>query len=351
MKNISLFKKDFSLFRLIKGRLLVLVLTFFLLIGITFEQISRSNSNVRYPPKGLLIDIGSRVIHLDCRRTGNPTIVLESGLDTLGSLSWSKVHDELAKDTRTCAYDRAGIMWSDKRLDENSSLNSIAKDLNKALNAAKIQPPFILVGHSYGGPYITKFKELYPKSVAGAVFIDSPHPEQMKLVKDIDVPVSVLIQKYIHEFLSPAFDFTGITRMSNSFNSNILPNQTQNEVDAINAFFQSSNSALSYEIENYSKGLEELNHIRYFGDRPLFILANIVNYRKMSDEQLIAAGINRELVDAVMKQDLYMFNDQASWSSQGKLKLLHDTSHYIQFHKPSEVISAVKWVLENIEKS
>ena len=56
---------------------------------------------------------GFRKIHLDCRGSGAPIVVLIHGLDTAGALSWSAAHDSIAQTTRACAYSRAGIMWSD----------------------------------------------------------------------------------------------------------------------------------------------------------------------------------------------------------------------------------------------
>jgi hypothetical protein len=83
----------------------------------------------------------------------------------------------------------------------------------------------------------------------------------------------------------------------------------------------------------------------------MFVIGNVVNYRAMSDDQLISAGLNRDLVSAVMEQDLYLFRDQASWSSDSQLKLLNNTAHYVQFERPDEVINAVKIVIGKVRIS
>lgn len=81
--------------------------------GSGFEGVSRIAAARSFPAPGRLVDIGDgRRLQLDCRGTGSPVVVFESGLDTLGSLSWMRVQDEVAKTTRACAYSRAGIMWS-----------------------------------------------------------------------------------------------------------------------------------------------------------------------------------------------------------------------------------------------
>lgn len=318
--------------------------------GIAYEQISRASTLEQYSANGSLIDIGSRLLHIDCRGKGSPIVILESGLDTFGSLSWSAVHDQLAKKTRTCAYDRAGIMWSSPRPHTNNLMQAIANDLNKALVISNEKPPYIMVGHSFGGPYITKFTELYGDKVAGIVFVDSPHPEQMDLVQDIEVPLTLSVRNKVNQLLKPVMNITGFTRIINKLDNYNFPNQSKYHQQAIKAFSPLSDATLAQEISNYSNGLRQITSLRNFGERPMFVLGNIVNYVDMSDQQLANAGLNRDIVPAVMEQDRYMFNDQASWSSNSNLKLLHNTSHYIQFEKPTEVISAVETVVDKVKE-
>ena len=81
--------------------------------GASYEATVRHRATRAYPVRGRLVDIGGRRLQLDCRGAGSPTVVLESGLDHLGSLAWATVHDSIARTTRVCAYSRAGILWSD----------------------------------------------------------------------------------------------------------------------------------------------------------------------------------------------------------------------------------------------
>ena len=78
-----------------------------------YEQAARRRFARAYPPVGELVDIGGRRIHLDCRGSGSPTVVFESGLDVYGSQSWTKVHDAIASTTRpvpTTAPARCGAI-------------------------------------------------------------------------------------------------------------------------------------------------------------------------------------------------------------------------------------------------
>jgi pimeloyl-ACP methyl ester carboxylesterase len=149
------------------------------LVGVGYEQIMRWRAAREFPVQGRLIDIGGRHMQIDCRGSGTPTVVFEAGLDTMGSLSWSAVHDAIAATTRACAYSRAGVMWSESRAGKFEPDN-VARDLHTLLLAAGERGPFVMVGHSLGGPYIMNFTRLYPQDVAGLVFVDASHPDQAK---------------------------------------------------------------------------------------------------------------------------------------------------------------------------
>ena len=157
------------------GGLAVLALILFaMIVGFTYERSARNRAAAEFPPPGKMIDIGGRRIQLDCRGTGTPTVVFESGLDINGSLSWDMVQDTIAQTTRTCSYSRAGIMWSD-RSDRHQNGKAIAEDLHAALAEAGEKPGFVLVGHSLGGPYIMTFTKYYGAEVAGLVFVEPLH--------------------------------------------------------------------------------------------------------------------------------------------------------------------------------
>jgi len=107
---------------------------------------------------------------------GAPTVVFEAGI-AASSLSWSKVQPQIAKLTQTCSYDRAGLAWSDPG-SRTRSVALFVRDLEQLLDCAQILPPFILVGHSFGGLIVRAFARARPTDVAGLVFVDTLHPEE-----------------------------------------------------------------------------------------------------------------------------------------------------------------------------
>ena len=132
-----------------------------------------------------------------------------SGLDIGGSLSWTAVHDSIARTSRTCAYSRAGIMWSDPGPDVTA--RGVAEDLHAALEKAGEKPPFVMVGHSLGGPYIMTYTKQFGDQVAGVVMVDASHPDQLKPFKPI-APAAAEVSLTPLK-IEAAIGWTGILRL------------------------------------------------------------------------------------------------------------------------------------------
>ncbi len=127
---------------------------------------------------GTLVDVGSHRLHIWCEGSGQPTVVIDSGLGG-NSLEWIKVQQSLAPNVRVCSYDRAGYGWSDPGpLPRTSS--RIVDELFSLLIKADIVGPYVLVGHSFGGYTMQLFANRFPNETAGIVLVDSSHPEQFE---------------------------------------------------------------------------------------------------------------------------------------------------------------------------
>ncbi|MEO7432343.1 MAG: alpha/beta hydrolase [Dokdonella sp.] len=133
-------------------------------------------SDPAYATPQALVDIDhGRRLNLYCIGTGAPTVVFDAGLANWSQI-WGLVQPVVAKTTRACAYDRAGLGFSDPPTRPGSSAN-IVDDLHRLLTAAAIAPPYVLVGHSYGGMNVRLYASMYRNDVAGLVLDDSSHEE------------------------------------------------------------------------------------------------------------------------------------------------------------------------------
>jgi pimeloyl-ACP methyl ester carboxylesterase len=127
-----------------------------------------------FPMPGQLIDVGGHSLHLNCRGSGSPTVILEPAAGGMSSdLVW--ITPTVARDTRVCVYDRAGRGWSEPA-DRRQDGGQIATDLHTLLQRGHVPGPYVMAGHSFGGLYVLTFAARYPDEVAGMVLVDSTEP-------------------------------------------------------------------------------------------------------------------------------------------------------------------------------
>ncbi len=123
---------------------------------------------------------------LDRRQPGRPLVVLEAGAGN-GLETWRPIFADIAKRAPVLAYDRRGIGQS--QLDsEPPTLRRVAASLRALLTQLGAAPPFVLVGHSWGGTYIRAFADANPSDVVGMVFIDASDIETTRREKAAVLP-------------------------------------------------------------------------------------------------------------------------------------------------------------------
>ncbi len=120
---------------------------------------------------GRLVDIGGHRLHVNCAGKGSPTVVVENGFGDF-SFDWILVQTRVSQFTRICTYDRAGYAWSDPG-PKPRSFAQINLELRDALTKLGERGPFVLAGHSFGGPVVRHFAMTYPQDVAGMVLVDA----------------------------------------------------------------------------------------------------------------------------------------------------------------------------------
>ncbi|KZS40843.1 hypothetical protein AWE51_24835, partial [Aquimarina aggregata] len=157
------------------GKIFASLIILILISGLCFRLFSS-----KPVPPGKLVDVDGTKLHIRTEGEKNdlPTIILEagSGNDT-DVFHW--IVEGLKKNIRVVSYDREGKWFSESSKDSITS-DFYAHQLHKLLEKNGEKPPYILVGHSMGGPYNRIFRDLYPNEVKALVFLDSSHPEQWK---------------------------------------------------------------------------------------------------------------------------------------------------------------------------
>lgn len=149
---------------------LLLLPVVLLATGLAYQAVESARDRRRYPAPGQLIDVDGQKLHINIQGRGSPAVVLESGIGA-SSLSWSAVQPKIAQFTCVVSYDRAGLGWSEGPAAPRT-VETMVNELRGLLNAAEVPPPYILVGHSFGGLLVRAYAALYPREVAGLVLVD-----------------------------------------------------------------------------------------------------------------------------------------------------------------------------------
>ncbi len=155
------------------------VVLFAVVAGATYQMLGARRDARLHPAPGRLVSVGTHRLHILESGTGvpgQPTVVLEAGLMST-VLSWHTLQPQLARTYRVVSYDRAGLGWSDLGQMPRTA-ERIVNELHTLLGKAEIQPPYVLVGHSFGGLTMPLFAARFPDEIAGMVLIDAVVPAE-----------------------------------------------------------------------------------------------------------------------------------------------------------------------------
>ena len=148
-----------------------------LIAGFLYQSIGSYRDRRRYAGAGRWVSIGpGRRLYLLEQGSGGPTVVFEAGIGAT-NLNWRHIQETVSRFTGTASYDRGGLGFSSPCRTARTPGN-IAVELHDLLERAEIKPPYILVGHSFGGLVIRRFALLYPEEASGLVLVDPMRCEE-----------------------------------------------------------------------------------------------------------------------------------------------------------------------------
>lgn len=145
--------------------------------GFLYQWLGAHYDRLRYATKGRWVDIGNgRRLYLLEKGSGGATVLFESGIAAT-NLNWSHIQEKVSSFATTASYDRSGLGWSSPCRTPRTPGN-IAAELHELLDAAGIKPPYILVGHSFGGLVMRRFALMYPEEVTSIMLVDPMRCEE-----------------------------------------------------------------------------------------------------------------------------------------------------------------------------
>jgi pimeloyl-ACP methyl ester carboxylesterase len=138
--------------------------------------------------------------------SGSPAVVIVSGMSVQKD-SYYNLQKRLAEETRVVSFDRPGIGGSTPNI-EPRTLPYIDKDLRRILQALKVPPPYLLVGHSFGGHIIRYYVRRHPGEVVGLVYLDAPHEDWPVYIRKTWSPEEV--ESYFKWWTPENKSYTGV---------------------------------------------------------------------------------------------------------------------------------------------
>jgi pimeloyl-ACP methyl ester carboxylesterase len=228
-------------------------------------------------------------MHISCTGQGSPTVVLEAGAGAPSGV-WAWVQPEVAQQTRVCAYDRAGLGWSEPGPQPRDAA-SVAQELHTLLQRAGERGPFVLAGHSLGGQYALMFAEQYPDETAGLVLIDAQHPDTL-----FRSPESQAIYRQQQQQIGMLVILSrfGIVRLLG-----LAPADSRLPADAQAAQNMAKNTtdlvtAMQAELQAVPTSRDQLHAGGDLGDLPL-VVVSATEHGMPSELEAYAIGLQREL--------------------------------------------------------
>jgi pimeloyl-ACP methyl ester carboxylesterase len=237
-------------------------------IGAIYQAIATEiDQREAFPAPGEMVDVGEHRLHLNCVGQGSPTVVLDAGWGYTSVECSAWVQPEVAKQTRVCAYDRAGMGWSEPGPGAPNATQTTA-ELHTLLREAGEEGPYVMVGHSLAGLYSRIYAERYPEEVAGVVLVDSTTIAQFEgsgaagTMNRVVGVVGSLIAR------------VGIPRVFNLYPSNPeLPPPQREQSDSL-YYTTPHQVAVFEEMGTIPETMEEARGTGTLGEKPLMVVSS-----------------------------------------------------------------------------
>ena len=282
------------------------------LTGASYQWLATRKDLAATPPPGRLVDIGGYRLHLWCTGNGAPAVILDTGLGG-SSAGWGFVQPDVARFTRVCSYDGAGMGYSDPGPSPRTA-RRIASELAKLLDRSGIAGPVVLVGASIAGFNVRVFASDHPERAAGLVLVDASH--------EADAHEVPRMARFV-----PLLSTVGVLRLFGvSFGQRVesLPPSVQRYALATR-FRAAGYQAAADEIIHIRESVSEVRSSR----RKLTIPVVVVTGARGADENW------RQL-----QQDL------TSLSEEGCLMIARQSGHVVMVDQPDIVVDAIRTVVE-----
>ncbi len=313
--------------------------------GLAYQSASETKDKQQYPPLGQMVDVGGYRLHLYCTGQGSPTVVLESGLAG-PALQWALVQQKLEKTARVCSYDRAGLGWSDVGPAPRTS-QQMVNELHTLLHNARVQAPYVLVGHSLGGFNVRLFAHEYPSETAGLVLVASGNeddnarmPPEYRKVEEANRQSNRLLITLTRFGITRIAGNTGLLSSFTGLTT-MFPPDLQAKIIAL-TFYRSQYWATAYaELSAINESKAQVAATGSLGDLPLVVLSGSPDVSRLPSSFPI---------EQIRKTFQELQVDLAGLSSRSTHIVCDSCDHYIPMTNPDMVVDAINQELASVRR-
>jgi len=314
-----------------------------LLVATTIYQLVASWMEDQKPPPGKLIDVGGYNLHLYVVGEKSPTIVLDH---SLGGIEGYLLIPELAKLGRVCIYDRAGYGWSDRSPHPRTS-EQIVTELDTLLIQAGIEPPYILVGDSFGSYNVRLYAHRFPEKVVGMVLTDGLHDTAML---NMSIQLRALQWFFVSGFfMSILGSILGIIRLLNTCKifELLKPELRQFSQQNLNwvkrSFCRPKHwITMSREMLNLDTSARQVSAAKQFGGLPIVSIKANSFFLPSVWTMAIPLRQANYLRDRMHKELLNLSTDCIQLQA-------NKSGHFVWVDQPDVILKAVKIIREKVD--
>ncbi len=300
-------------------------------IGSIVNAIATVRDRRRFPAPGSLIDVDGHRLHLHCLGDGRPAVIFECGAGDEAS-SWFEIQREVAKTTRACAYDRAGMGWSDAASGSRSA-GDYTRELRTLLERGGVPAPFVIVAQSLGGLFALHFASEYPDDVAGLVLVDAGYKKTYETLASRNPKMAARIRRQMR--LVPIAAFFLRLGLGRLIGRRIVTRESDVRAVQISHLQPKMVRALAAE----GRVLGDLSSVRSAPPRnlPVIVLA------RGKTGEMRMRGIDPVEIDATWDE---LQRELAAMFDDGEHRVVDGAGHMIHLDRPDAVVEAIHDVVE-----